>query len=296
MSKRVLLTFADNGLRANLQRLERQAVEMDVFDRVFIRTEDDLSANFRREFKDKLVTGTRGYGYWSWKPQIILQTFDEMDEGDALLYLDAGCHLNAHGRKRMQDYFERVNAASSGILAFQAIPPGGPLLRDEVKFNKLMEAVWTKGDLIDHFGVRDNEDVLNTPSIASGAIFFRKCPASVALVSKWRSVFSQDFSLVDDTPSRSPNYPDFIEHRHDQACFSILCKLAEVDRISVYETWYPKPASSEDGSDGVDWEALRDYPIHAKRDKPRSRMSRRRISIRKRLSALSGYLTNSSNR
>ena len=70
-----------------------------------------------------------------------------------------------------------------------------------------------------------------------------------------------DFNLIDDTPSKSKNLKGFIEHRHDQAVFSILCKINSVDTLSAYEYWYPSKSKGK-----PDWSILKDYPIHAKRD------------------------------
>ena len=39
------------------------------------------------------------------------------------------------------------------------------------------------------------------------------------------SVFLTDFSLIDDSPSKSENMNGFREHRHDQSVFSLLFKV-----------------------------------------------------------------------
>jgi hypothetical protein len=36
----------------------------------------------------------RGYGYWIWKSQIIKQHMDLLNDGEILLYCDAGSQLN----------------------------------------------------------------------------------------------------------------------------------------------------------------------------------------------------------
>jgi hypothetical protein len=71
--------------------------------------------------------------------------------------------------------------------------------------------------------------------------------------------------LIDDTPSSSPNKYGFIEHRHDQAIFSLLCIKYKVLTVSAYEYWYPKKGSLQ--IIAPDWAALKEFPIHAKRDK-----------------------------
>ena len=77
--------------------------------------------------------------------------------------------------------------------------------------------------------------------------------------------------ILDDTPSRSRNLEGFIEHRHDQAIFSLLCIQHKVMSLSSQETWYPKRFSAGQLTPSIslkpDWDALKYFPIHAKRDK-----------------------------
>ena len=72
------------------------------------------------------------------------------------------------------------------------------------------------------------------------------------------------FDLISDTPSISPNLPGFIENRYDQSIWTLLCLKNNVRLLSAYEFWYPKKNSKKLKPD---WNALRDFPIHVKRDK-----------------------------
>ena len=44
----------------------------------------------------------------------------------------------------------------------------------------------------------------------------------------WYNI-SLNHHLIDDTPSKSPNFKEFIEHRHDQSIFSLLTKLYDMN-------------------------------------------------------------------
>lgn len=269
-----------------MNRIRRQANQINAFDKILALDERDLDPVFRREFGDHLNRSSRGFGYWCWKPQIIRQAFEDMVDGDTLFYVDAGCHINVAGRNRLMEYFHEIDAADSGVVGFQVRPPTGPLFHDGGELDNWQDVAWTKGDLIDYLGVRDDDKILRSPTIVATVIFFRKCPASVQLVQKWRDAFLYDFGLIDDTASKSENYPEFVEHRHDQACFSILSKLAGVQTLSAAEMRYPMA----DGSGDFDWNALNEFPFHAKRDKTRSWRVRRLASIRKRMSTISGAI------
>lgn len=253
----VLLTFADSRLSRSLDRLRFEAEEFKVFNDIYTLTEEDLEPDFRERYAEKLRSNVRGYGYWCWKPHIIRKILQKLSHGDLLLYMDAGCHLNLRGIKRLKEYFSLVEGSKSGLLAFQAIPP---LTHDGRALPDLAERIWTKGDVFDYFSIKNDSRIADAQQFGSGIIFFRKCKESEALVDEWLNAISYSFSMLDDTPSILPNSDDFIEHRHDQSIFSILCKLHGVDSISAYEYWYPQKDSMK-----PDWGALELMPIHAKR-------------------------------
>jgi hypothetical protein len=243
--KKYICAFADNRLKPTLVRFGKQAKEMGIYDGIFLYTENNLDKDFRKFFKDKLKIG-RGFGYWVWKPRVILQTLEKLNDGDLLQYTDAGCHLNPKGLKRLNEYFEITNESETGLLAFE--------------MSEHTEKQWTKGDLFDYFGVRNNSDIYPTQIIAM-VLFIRKCEKSVEIIRKWMKVFYDDFTLADDTPSVSPNFSEFIEHRHDQSIWSLLVKLNGVPRLSHAEQY----------SENYELE-LAKYPIWALRDK-RERVS-----------------------
>jgi hypothetical protein len=261
--KRVFLSFADSRMRPSANRIKKQAMALGVYDRIIVANESCLDVNFREKFKTQLVFGTIGYGYWVWKPQIILQTLREMDDGEILQYSDVGCHLNKNGKRRLLEYYNLAENSKTGILAFQAKPPSSPLPYDGRRLPDLPDFRWIKGDLLDYFRVRQNNDLLKEQTIGAGVIFIKKCNNALRLIEDWVSVANFDFALIDSSPSRSQNLSGFIEHRHDQAIFSILCKLNKVETLSSYEYWYP----SIDDSMKPDWTILDDFPIHARRDK-----------------------------
>lgn len=259
--KKIFLTFADRRMSRALNRVQSQADAMGVYDLIILANEHTLDLSFREHFSKYLKSGTRGFGYWTWKAQIILQTLRQMNDGDLLQYTDAGCHLNPRGRKRLDEYFIMTQNSKSGILAFQAKPP---TFHDEkIELLDLRESRWCKGDLCDALAVRSNPSIMETQQIGSGIIFIKKCHTSINIISSWLDVYKNDLNLINDSESKTENPPGFVEHRHDQSIFSILAKLNKVQTISSYEYWYPNGRNPP----GPDWGILKEYPIHAKRDR-----------------------------
>lgn len=251
--KKYFCTFADSRMKRSLKRVERQVKESGYFDYVSINDESNLDPDFRETFKEKLIKGSRGYGYWVWKPQIILQTLRKMNDGDMLLYMDVGCHFNKNGLERLDYYFNKLESSTNGMVVFQeAIDSDDKNLKTNYD---IKEKIYTKGDLFDYFNVKDNKKFYNTGQVAATAFFIKKCDNSKKIIESWLNVFKENFNLVNNNESKSINFKGFIEHRHDQSILSLICKKNEVETLSAAEIWQ------------ADWKILNKYPILAKRDK-----------------------------
>jgi len=228
-----LLAFGDRRLERPRQRLRRQALAFGLrSDHVLILDEGDLSPEFRKEFEARLVPGTRGYGYWCWKPEICRRTLQSIPVGDILLYLDIGCHLRRQGKARFLDYLQIVER--EGFLAAQYKSLLGDDKPDPVNhFNTMAE--FTKGDMLDYYGVRSDKELLRTGQVLSGIVFLKQSPESVALCEEWQRIYRDDFSLIDDSPSRTPNEFPNCRHRHDQSALSILWLRRRLPTFSACE-------------------------------------------------------------
>lgn len=238
-----LCTFGDSKLSLSKLRFKTQAEDFGLFKKIFIYNEFMLDNSFTDYFKDKIKPGSRGFGYWAWKPYIILESLKQIEDGEILLYLDMGCHLNKRGKKKFYEYWEEITFNNTGFLV------------TEIDLPDNTESKWTKGDLLDYFGVRNDSYIMNSPQLQSGVIFIRKNIQTLDLIQKWLDIYFYDFELVDDSPSKIENGDDFIENRHDQSILSILLKLSGTSKISFRETY------------NIHWNLLESkYPILTKRD------------------------------
>lgn len=222
-------------------RLQRQAEDLNIFDKTHYYTEAKLDVDFKKKFRKYLIPFSRGFGYWCWKPQIILQTLDKMNDGDILLYMDLGSHLNIKGCERLQEYFILTDKSETGILAFRS--------------PEHIDKTLTKMDVFKYFGVEDNKQYTNTTQIEAGHLFIKKSDFTVSFINEWLNVIYNDFSLITDSPSKEKNFEEFKDHRHDQSIFSILAKKYNITTLSTDETY------------STDWSTMLDFPLLAKRDK-----------------------------
>lgn len=233
--KKHFVTFASSDLERTLLRIKSQATELGVFDHISCYNESNLSPSFKMKFKRRLRLGTRGFGYWCWKPQILLQTLQEARDGDIVLYCDAGCEINPSGIKVLESYFSDVALSESGFLVFQLeTRPADP--------TAFFEEKWTKEDLFSYFEIPPEDPVRTTNQIVSGIFAFRVSKTSRRLIQEWLNVYCTDFDLATDRPSRLKNSKIFIEHRHDQSIFSLLIKRVNAEVRSFSEL---EPSSGE---------------------------------------------------
>jgi hypothetical protein len=237
-----IVTFASSSFAHAHRRFEKQARAFDLFDEYFIFTESDLDPEFRLEFRHVLHENVRGYGYWVWKPQIILQAMRRLEDGDELVYVDSGSHLIPGAKNRMEDYLNLARTSQAGIVAFQLDMP---------------EKNWCKADLLDYFGGLENPEMSDSGQVQGGAIIMVRNQSTINFLERWLNIVHLRPDLVDDSPSNIPNFGGFREHRHDQAVFSLLSKQAGVALLPAWEQ-YPNP--------GKTWEDLSGYPIHHRRD------------------------------
>lgn len=269
MRKAWFVTFADSRMKRPLRRIRRQALLMGfASDRILTLTENDLDPRFREKMKDRLVKGSRGYGYWCWRPQVVLQALEKMSDGEIMLYADAGCHLNPKGLPRLREYLKMAD--ESGVVAFQGRSFLGTDKYDPLHhYNPV--SMWTKGDVLDYFGVRGNEEITRSGQYSGGVFLVKKCAKTLEFYRRYRMIAEEHFEFFDDSPSASANLPDFREHRHDQAVFTLLCKEFDVRTLScceygVYAQHAPERYRGDRNWSCQSFDEMMRYPVHARRD------------------------------
>lgn len=221
--KSLFLSFADSSLTPSLKRIEEQANQMHIFDKIFIYNEKRIPHYIKKRIKYviKHTNSKRGYGYWSWKPALInfiLNT--EMDDGDLLLYCDAGCDINPQCREKLSEYFELTKKHDILVSQFDN--------------NEFCDYYWSKSDTIKLFEGKITVEKLNQGQIQGGIIFMIANPYTRKIANTWENLMSEDnLHYFDDSPSIISNNIGFKEHRHDQSIFSLLLKSEHYYSLSV---------------------------------------------------------------
>ena len=202
------VNYADRNYK-NAQKINaKTAYKYGKVDRVVEYSPNDLSDEFRKKNAD-ILKEQRGGGYWLWKPYIILDALSRVQNGDYVLYTDSGISF-------IDDVHYLINAlekSGQGIMCFAL---GN------------IERMWTKRDAFILLGC-DEERYINSPQIMATVILVKKTAQSIQMMNEYL-LYAQDRRILTDDPSSLGNdYEGFVENRHDQSIWSLLCKKYEVN-------------------------------------------------------------------
>lgn len=247
----VFLSFADTRMAPTLKRIGREARESGFFDKILCYNEKKLDRKFLCEHKQFFKDYPRGFGLWIWKAYLIKTTLAKLNEGDILVYLDAGCEIHKSGEKRFREYIELLDTYS--LLVYDHATS--------------YEYQLSKYDTLAFFDVQDRDDVVNTRQFHGGLQVMRKDEFTVQLMTEWYSIMNEHVHLINDVPSGHAEHPKFQQHCNDQSVFSILCKLRGVtwsrDVVPTGKHIYVLPMG-ECFPVPEDWESMRPYPFWAR--------------------------------
>jgi len=241
-----LVTFSDESMSRAAQLCVRSAETNGVNDS--LRWEHELLRHTVFYNENKWMRETaRGLGFWAWKPWIIHKLLDfhltgdqfvrnsitRVQDGDILIYADAGVEFINNANyiiDRMdQDIFlfgnnwEHAHWCKRDVI--NAVIPLDYWMKH-----------WPKeyeGCLLE-LGPEPNSVGWNNfgKQCQASVIFFRVSDYSKRFVAEWlKWCLFEGGRLIDDSPSRAPNHPEFQENRHDQA---ILTTLAYREGIKLH--------------------------------------------------------------
>ena len=197
---RIFITYGDIGYEAAKNKIVNEAGATGEFDEIIAYGLENLSTELINSdvFKVK-----RGGGLWSWKPDVILKTMNSHNDGDVIVYCDAGCSLYA----------------SSEWNKFWKI-----LQTHDIIAQRIYQRTdhWTRKEIIDYF--KDNGTSWLSLCQFQATIIIIISDFTRQFVREWRDLMIEHPEFAMDVPQeqRSEQLPCFIENRHDQAIYSAL--------------------------------------------------------------------------
>lgn len=194
------ITYGDDKYTKAKQRIIEEAAQTHQFDVIKSYGPSDVTEELRCS---EVFHEPRGGGLWSWKPDIILSTLKEMEEGDALIYCDAGCSL----------YSGKEWKIIWSILARYDILASRIYQRNDQ---------WTRKEIIQDFS--NNGKFWTHCYQYMATIIIVKSSFTIKFISEWRDMMVNHPEYVRDVTEseRSLQHSALIENRHDQAVYSAL--------------------------------------------------------------------------
>lgn len=206
-----------------VQRISNQANELHLFYKIYAFTENRLKNDitFWNKHSEFILNNKRGFGYYVWKPYVILEILKDLNDNDILLWCDCGCDININGKEKLLELFEKVN--DKLILGTNGTST---------------DINYTKMDIVKFFNLDyDDKEILAIPQMQTGCLIIKKCDIIMNLFTEWNDICSNNYHLIDDSPSLIKNFDEFKENRHEQSVFSLLVKKYNLVDYSIDPCW-----------------------------------------------------------
>lgn len=256
-----LCSFASPNLFFSKLRFSKQLDNFGYYKGYKIFSYSDLPSEAKKFIKlCKKEKDLRGYGYWIWKPLIIKEYLQSLPKNSILHYCDIGSEFNIYQETNLNliDDLKKL-CDIENMVAFDY---SNPTIKDEeLDYKILYEFQLTKRELFKFYNIGKESIIYNSPQYSAGSFFLKNCSSSYEFIEEWLKPFRFSKKLVDNSVSSFKQPVEFIEHRHDQSIFSILCKLNNIYTLSVYDyfehSYYQNIPY---------WENLLKSPLHHKRN------------------------------
>lgn len=211
--KKHLVNYSDKSHHNAQKENSISGLKFGGFDNVFSFNLQDLGDEFIIENKG-IMSQSRGAGYWMWKPFVIKKALEMMDDNDVLMYSDSGISFI----KNIDELIDIMDMTEEKLLLFEL---------EDIHPNKR----WTKRDCFILMGL-DKEEYLNQNQLLASYILMRKNDFVLKFVEEWLT-YAKDYRIITDSPNECglPNYPEFMDHRHDQSILSLLGRKYNIKNI-----------------------------------------------------------------
>lgn len=157
------------------------------------------------------------YGWYCWKPYVVLHAMLQLSEGDYLIYLDAGNEI-------LSSVDNLVRAMDQDILFFSNGWQHSHWCKREVA-EKINFQGGSDMSCIDYYDFehrnRDKvQDYYSRKQVQASTFILKVTRSTIDFIKEWYA-YSILPGMIDNIP-RGEQFPEFQEHRHDQALITCL--------------------------------------------------------------------------
>jgi hypothetical protein len=206
-----VLTFAKGPFIESQKKLKKYLISIGI-ENIIEYSNFDLPEVFYNEFEHYFKLH-RGFGYWIWKPFIILDEIVKLNKNDILIYVDS---TDLPSKSFFEFLLHHFNE------------------NDALFVNRgYIHGEWTKRDCF-HFMNSDNDDFYYEVQIEAGIIGMKNTKSNVELLNEW-FFYMKNPNILTDTPNICglPNLKNFKDHRHDQSILTNLIIKRGIKSINL---------------------------------------------------------------
>lgn len=196
------VTFSTDNFESIRKKNVATAISKGKVDKVFEYTLKDIDSDFFHENRS-ILNYKKGAGLWLWKPYFIAKALEKINDGDYLIYSDAGSYfINS-----VNYLINSLEQSSQDLMVFEL-----PLISKQ----------WTKKETFLRMEV--DLDLYETRNqILANHILIKKTAYSVSFIKEFLEICCDEIAISNQQfDSTIKESEDFLAHRMDQSILSIL--------------------------------------------------------------------------
>jgi hypothetical protein len=172
--------------------------------------------------KNKAILSlNRGGGYWLWKPYIINNVLNKINDDDVIFYLDSKYYFIEDFANLYLEYL-----TTNDLLVWNNKP-------NEHTWDMKN---WCKMDVILKYNMYDKIFIENIKDCWAGAIVVKKTKNTIKYMQEWLDMCCIHEDIT-DSPSIAENSELYREHRHDQSLLNIVLQKYNI-KTPIFENRY----------------------------------------------------------
>ena len=213
------VSFSTPSFRPRQWFLERSALHAGGADVIHSWNPTRLDQDGFTDRHADLFPGSKGFGWYAWKPHIIHRTLDLANDGDLVIYQDVGRRDPILITSPLGFWNAYLDQIHQECIPGVEIPWWGP------------NRCWTKKYAFDALRMNQSAD-RDKPQIQASWSVWKKCPASVSFTQEWAALSTRRDLIGGELPNGlTGECPDFKEHRWDQSLLTLLARRNQLQPL-----------------------------------------------------------------
>ena len=212
-----LLIFSSSNYNRNNPKLFDNTYKK-YFNSIIIYNENDLDNYILNIIKNIINNyGICGFGFWIWKPYLILKELSKMKNNDILFYIDS--HFFINQEDIIEDIIKDLKKTNKPIFS------GNNCKSDDY--------YWTTTKLVkkveSYFNYNFSEAELKKEHNDAGLLFIRKNKFTINFFKQMFDFMLNNIEYISNEHNNDiDNNKGFKENRHDQSLFNLMIKYYKI--------------------------------------------------------------------